>query len=684
MNLSGTQLGKYRIYNELGRGGMGAVYRGYDPALDRLVAIKVLAPHLTWEPRFVDRFLAEARTVAKLSHRNIVAIYDVDHQDGTYYLIMELVEGKPLSDIIAREGPMSPERAANILGQVAAALDCAHQQQIIHRDIKPGNILVTGSGQAKLTDFGIARAADGTRLTATGTTLGTPEYMSPEQARGGTADARSDIYALGVVLYEMLVGQVPFRAETPVAVLRLHADAQPRPPCELVPSLSTDVERVVLRALAKDPAVRYQVAGMLASDFEAAVAGHGVHVEPAGPINPPGNAKRRAVLWGAVALVVVAVLMGMCLMRPTPNPSLPTDAPATTPPDVSAFISATATPAVTSPVVYVPAATATLLPSSTSTATPTRTPSPTSTLTPSSTPMLTPTPTATPMYIPTPEPVVRDKIAFTSSRTGSKQVFMMNPDGSDVRQLTSTGANSGPAWSPDARWLAFTSTRDGNDEIYVMRVDGSDARNVSRLPNSSEGVPTWSPDGRQLAFVSDRGGNEDIWVINVDGSGLTQLTTVPAKDSMPDWSVRGQIAFRSDRMDNYNSKKDPEIYVMNADGSGQQNVSRDLAADYSPRWSPDGNRIVFKSHVDSTMDLFVMNADGSGKRRLTGELTYVYAADWSPDGDTLVFAMETDCPANQKKDCNLEIYRMAANTGPMTRLTFDDADDVGPVWSPDQ
>jgi hypothetical protein len=271
IDLTDTSLGKYQVHKPIGRGGMGTVYAGYDTTLDRPVAIKVLASHLAWEETFVERFMREARTAAKLDHPNIVTIYDVGQQDGTYYLVMRQIEGEPLRDIIARTGPLPPVRAARILGQVAGALDYAHSRGVVHRDVKPGNMLVEAGDRVTLTDFGIARAAEGTRLTATGISLGTPEYMSPEQALGQPTDSRTDVYSLGIVLYEMLTGQVPFHADTPIATLMQQAHTPPPSPRTVVSSLSTEIETVVLKALAKRSEDRYASAGELARTMDTLV-----------------------------------------------------------------------------------------------------------------------------------------------------------------------------------------------------------------------------------------------------------------------------------------------------------------------------------------------------------------------------------------------------------------------------
>jgi serine/threonine-protein kinase len=271
MNLVGQSLCRFQIQAEIRRGGMGTVYKGYDPEQEQYVAIKVLAPHLAWERPFVARFLREARTVSRINHPNIVNTVDVGRQEGIYYLVMDFVEGESLSRLISTEAPLSAQRAAEIVSQVAAALDYAHGQGIVHRDVKPDNILIEPGGSVKLTDFGIAQGAKRSRLTAEGTSMGTPEYMSPEQAMGATTSPASDVYSLGIVLYEVLTGRVPFNGESLLATLRMQADDPPPPPRKIVSSLPRRVETVVLKALAKQPEARYAGAGALARALEEAV-----------------------------------------------------------------------------------------------------------------------------------------------------------------------------------------------------------------------------------------------------------------------------------------------------------------------------------------------------------------------------------------------------------------------------
>jgi serine/threonine-protein kinase len=275
-NLIGQRLAnRYEIQAVIGYGGMGVVYRGYDALLRRTVAVKVLPPQLTIDPVFVQRFQHEAITAANLRHPHIVTIYDVGAQDGVYYIVMEYLEGMTLDQWLIQHGALSPQQASAIVAQVADALDHAHAEGIVHRDIKPSNIMVDSRGHATLMDFGLVRAGEGTGLTRSSLVVGTPEYMAPEQALGQAVDGRTDIYALGAVIYKLLTGAAPFVRSTPLAIAHAHAYEPPAPLRELRPDLPKAVEAVVLKALAKKPADRYQRASALAADFSVAASAKG-------------------------------------------------------------------------------------------------------------------------------------------------------------------------------------------------------------------------------------------------------------------------------------------------------------------------------------------------------------------------------------------------------------------------
>ncbi|MBV9942871.1 MAG: serine/threonine protein kinase [Solirubrobacterales bacterium] len=256
-----TLAGRYRLEEVIGRGGMSTVYRATDLALDRVVAVKVALDPLAEEnPIYVARFKREAHAAAALSHPGVATVYDAGADGSTRYIVMELVDGRSLSDMLRDEGPLAPARAAGIAAQVAETLAAAHAAGIVHRDIKPGNIMVGAGDRVKLLDFGIARTADAVTLTQTASVLGTAPYMSPEQAMGNPADARSDIYSLGCVLYEMLTGKPPFMAEVPAAVLHQHVRVAPKSPRTINPAIPPGLDALVLHMLAKAPSDRPQTA----------------------------------------------------------------------------------------------------------------------------------------------------------------------------------------------------------------------------------------------------------------------------------------------------------------------------------------------------------------------------------------------------------------------------------------
>ena len=273
MNLEGKLLGsRYEIIEKIGNGGMATVYKAIDKILKRNVAVKILKDEFTTDDEFIRRFEAEAQSAARLTHANIVSIYDVGAEGNLYYIVMELIQGKTLKEIIIEErGPLPWKWSVNVAIQIASALEMAHKNNIIHRDIKPHNIIITEDGIAKVTDFGIAKAVSNSTITAFGTTMGSVHYFSPEHARGGFTDSRSDLYSLGVVMYEMVTGRVPFDADTPVSIALKHMQEEPEEPIEINPNVPTSINKIIMKALQKDVLLRYQTASEMLVDLRKAL-----------------------------------------------------------------------------------------------------------------------------------------------------------------------------------------------------------------------------------------------------------------------------------------------------------------------------------------------------------------------------------------------------------------------------
>jgi len=266
----GTILGdRYEILEEVGKGGMAYVYKAHCNVLNRTVAVKVLRNDLEGGEEFVNRFNAEAQAAACLTHPNIVSIFDVGEQDGLYYIVMEYIEGITLKEYIKAKGKLSSQESADIASQICGALSVAHEKNIIHRDIKPHNIMITSNGLVKVTDFGIARASNNSTMRVGDSILGSVHYISPEQARGGYVDCRSDIYSLGIVIYEMLTGKVPFESESPIAVAMKHLEENPINPITLCPDVTPELQEVVLKAMSKETRRRYQSVDAMKNDLDA-------------------------------------------------------------------------------------------------------------------------------------------------------------------------------------------------------------------------------------------------------------------------------------------------------------------------------------------------------------------------------------------------------------------------------
>jgi eukaryotic-like serine/threonine-protein kinase len=351
---------RYEIGGVLGRGGMAEVHRGRDLRLGREVAVKVLRNDLARDPSFQVRFRREAQAAASLNHPAIVAVYDTGEDrtpaGATPYIVMEYVEGETLRDVLRREGHLSPQRAMSLSADICGALDFSHRNGIVHRDVKPGNVMITPQGAVKVMDFGIARAVSDSAATMTSTAavIGTAQYLSPEQARGEGVDARSDVYSLGCLLYELVTGAPPFTGDSPVAVAYQHVREDPRLPSSINPQVPPELDAILLKAMSKNPANRYQSAADMRNDLLRALAGQRVEATPVMrdvekttilAATPGGygyaddddrwddedeaarRRKRRLLLiWGLVAVLLVAVAVGVAIALSGGSK------PATTPP----------------------------------------------------------------------------------------------------------------------------------------------------------------------------------------------------------------------------------------------------------------------------------------------------------------------------------------------------------------
>jgi Tol biopolymer transport system component len=553
---------------------MGTVYRAVHVTKGYHVALKVLPPQVAQDAGFVKRFLRETEVLRRLRHRHIVQLYEAGHAQGTLYMAMEYAQGGSLAQRLSGGRPLDPHTATGILRQIASALDHAHRQGVIHRDVKPSNILFAGDGRAMLADFGIATAVGLTRLTQTGAVIGTPEYVSPEQAEGSRQlDYRTDIYSLGVVAYQMLTGRVPFQRENTWATMLAHIRETPPPLRHWNRSISSSVQAAVLRALDKSPNRRYASAGQFVQALAAAASGARLPRTPTP--RPQGRTQLGTrVIWLIVALALVGVIAGVLSWRPDDVIDGPSVPPASGP--LIAFESDEDG----NKEIYAAQ--------------------------PTGGSRWRLTHHAAMDWAPAWDPDGQ-RLAFVSDRDGFMDIYVVSRQGGGVRNLTQSPAqDSGPAWSPDGQRIAFDSDRDRNLEIYVVNVDGTGLTNLSRH-SAHDGDPGWSSDGQWIAFETNRDGNFEIYIMPATGGMALRRTTNSWRDFAPVWSPDGQrIVFECQR------ETGPEICVMNGDGSEMRRLTTDHVRDQQPSWSPDGRQIIWtrQNPLTGAWDLYVMNADG--------------------------------------------------------------------------
>ena len=612
----GTRLGPYEVTGKLGEGGMGEVWRATDSRLRREVAIKVLPAAFTADRERLARFEREAQTLAALNHPNIAAIYGLEESDGTRALVMELVEGEDLSARIAR-GAVPVEEALAIARQIAEALEAAHGQGIVHRDLKPANVKVRADGTVKVLDFGLAKAMEpatvagarsdlahsptltGAHGTQLGVILGTAAYMAPEQARGGAVDERADVWALGVLLWEMLTGRRLFDGETVsdtlAAVLRGEIDLAALPP-----GTPAEIRRLLRRCLERNPKNRLHHAADARIALDDVLAGRAE--DGVAAVVPTAAARApRTGAWLAVAAIAALLLAagGYWLGRRAATGDAAAAAAATaSAPRPLRFEQLTDTPGIETG--------------------------------------------------PSLSPDGKD-VAFTRVLDGRAEIMIQRVGARVATSLTAgSGADdSQPIFSPDGTRIAFRSERDGGG-IFLMDTSGEGVRRLSDFGFH----PTWAPDGREIAaasggfiFPTDRGGAiRGLAAIDVASGGRREVSR-GADCMQPRWSPNGhRIAFWGLRL----QTGQRDLFTVAADGSEAEGVGRDVtndaALDWSPQWSPDGRFLYFASNRGGTMNLWrVPIEEATGEtlgppEPVTAPALWVGDLSFSRDGKRLAFA----------------------------------------------
>jgi serine/threonine protein kinase len=582
--LSGRMVSHFRIGEPLGSGGMGVVYGAEDIQLGRSVALKFLAPELVRDPQAKARFLTEARAASALDHPNLCTILEVGESDeGLLFLAMPRYEGESLDHRLSR-GAVPVEEAIDIASQIAQGLAKAHRHGIVHRDIKPGNLLLTDDGLVKILDFGIAKLLGVAGPTLLGSFLGTPSYMAPEQTRGEPVDARADVWSLGVVLYEMLAGKRPFIGGTAAAVVHAVLYEEPESLARLCPEVPQELVQIVNRMLARDPSVRYATAAEALADMRAALD---LPTTGSRTLPSAGRPGRRALLPVILTLGLVAAggVMGLLLWRKGK------DTPALQPAN---FTRLTDLPGKeTSPSVSPDGA----------------------------------------------------FFVYAKSEGGNSDLFLQRVAGDNPMNLTASSPSDDiqPAFSPDGQQIAFRSERDGGG-IFVMGAMGGSVRRLTDFGFN----PTWSPDGREIAVATEgafdpgsRMSRSQIFRVDVNGSSRAPRSLGVQDGVQPSWSPHGwRIAFWG--LVQPGARR--AIWTIPVGGGSPVTVVDDSFYNWSPAWSPDGKFLYFASNRGGSMNLWRVAIDERSGKVTGNPQPITTPAEWSAlpsfshDGHLLLYA----------------------------------------------
>ncbi len=698
--LTGQNLENYQIENLIGRGAMAKVYRALEHPLERPVAIKLMAPLGEEDPTFAKRFLQEARAIATLHHPNILTIYHYGEWEDRPFIVTELMEGGSLQDRLEKEGRLGLHETVEIISKIGSALEEAHSHNIVHRDLKPSNVLLGRNGRPVLGDFGIAKILTNQeegQITAVGTSLGTPEYMSPEQAMGGNIDRRSDIYSLGVLVFRLLSGHLPFERESPLATLIAHARETPRGLREFNPAITPQVEMVVMRCLEKEPDRRFQTASEMVNALQASAGtGEKIAAHPMPPLDPtplndvspdpipvsnpyglPGkkeelrpNPNRLNQIDNLAALNNSGsgpppVMEQGEEQKTTPNfpntppsgmegarrvsPIYPANRPPAPPPlpagryrKVSSRETGMAQPGTRQP----------------------QTPNPATNrgkrvifplflafgallilalglyfLARSlpGFPSAGPTAQNNPAGVtsgPSSPGTSSGKLIFSMVENSKWDVYSANSEGKELKKLTSgSGDNLSPSVSPDGKTLLYTAAGP-NGRWQIRKVELESGTDTPLTPGDAQDqYPAWAPDGKQIIFTSNR----------ETGGNSSRLYLMDANGGNLRKLNNDNASYSSWSPNNsivysfFNGTNHAlRLYDPNSKATKELTAGDKSEYDF-PAWAPDGKRIAVVKGLNSDRSIYLLNADGTNPQRITPQGETATNPAWSPDGKTISY-----------------------------------------------
>ncbi len=589
---------RYQIIEELGRGGMGKVYKVHDTEIKEKVALKLLKSEIALDEKTIERFRNEIRLARKIAHKNVGRMFDLGKGEGTYFITMEYVPGQDLKGLIRQTGKLAVETTVSIAKQVCEGLEEAHKQGVVHRDLKPSNIMIDKEGNVRIMDFGIARSIKTKGLTGAGVMIGTPEYMSPEQAEAKAVDHRSDIYSLGVILYEMVTGLLPFEGDTPLSIAMKHKSEKLKAPKLLNPQIPDDLNSLILKCLEKVKTDRYQAAEEIFKDITG-IEKKIPLTQRVVPKRKPATSKEvtvkfnlKKVFISALIIIVLIAIAGLLLFRPSP-------------PDTDIEIGTTRQ------ISYEPGL--------------------------EIDPKISPD---------------GKMVAFVTGPLGKTRLVVRQVAGGRPIEVTQDfpGNQRWPQWSPDGTQLAFYS----EGAIYVVpSLGGVPKQIVDKIENSSAHSPAWSPDGKKIAYVR----NDSIYVFTLDSETSEKIVEAKYVHSLS-WSPDGsQIAYVSGNIGFVFSKFDiaeviftiignnapSSIHIASLSRGTTVRVTSGDNLNASPVWTPEKKHILFISDRGGARDIYAVPLTSSGKpsgaaaRLTTGSNAYTMSI--SRDGQKLVYSV---------------------------------------------